>query len=428
MQLPFDDHIPAGLQATLNQHAAAHIAETSSLEQHGSPVELHQQKHGIQIFLEKQIQRQLRPQINLFGRLFSAYTSFGFMGIVLAVSIAYGLTIARGLSIWVITALLLLTLVLSVLNIALTTWLTGKDSLVFLRYFLSIMAGAAILLRMLNQPVLLYLENLMLGIGALQGIGRIGCLKVGCCYGKPAPFGIRYSASYARAGFPAFLVGARLFPIQLLESTWILISAAISITLALVSGEIGYGLATHLVLFSTGRFCLELLRGDTARTYWGIFSEAQWLSLLMVTGVVVFELLQMLPFHYWHMVLATLLLIFALFVAYAQTRPSFVLHKPETIHQLSKSLVLLEKSRIQGLSGNHAVHLRKISTDLQISDGIYSDEGKHVHHYTMSYKNRFMSMKDARRIAKLIQSWHPREEKSKLIHHYQNAFHFLRYL
>lgn len=439
MQQLYDDSLPPALQDTLKQHADAHRdihrdTQDASAEQHTtqtleavSLVYQDADAYKTLHLLEDVIQEQIKPRIRIIGRLYSAYHSFGFMGIVLAVSIAYGLTLARGLSLWVITALLGLTLLLSILNIVLTTIITGKDSLVFLRYFLSIMAGGVVLLRMLNQPVLPYLENLMLGIGAMQGIGRIGCLKVGCCYGKPAAFGIRYSNLHASAGFPAFLVGARLFPIQLLESSWILLSAAISISIALFSGQLGYGLATHLVLFSTGRFCLELLRGDNARTYWGQFSEAQWLSLSMVWGVMLFEAMQWLPLHTWHLAIGITLTGFFVFLIFTEQWSYFSLRTPDTIHALSKSLALLNKSRDQGLAGSHAIHLRQIDPDLQISDGVFNEQTYRIHHYTISYAHRTMPAKDAARIAKLIQSWHPREEKSKLIHHYKNTFHFLRY-
>jgi hypothetical protein len=212
-----------------------------------------------------------------------------------------------------------------------------------------------------------------------------------------------------------------------LESSWILFCATVSVSIALLSNEIGYGMATHLILFSSGRFCFELMRGDTARQYWGIFSEAQWLSLGMICGVMIAEILLLLPFHIWHITIGSCLIVFAIFVAVASTWPSYNLQKPGTIQEISRSLSLLEKSRSQGLSGQHAVHLRKIHPDLQISDGIFEDANTQVHHYTLSYIDRNMPHRDAFRLVKLIQSWHPRKEKSKLIHHYKNTFHFLRY-
>ncbi len=325
--------------------------------------------------------------------------------------------------------LLLLALVASVLNIVLTTLITGRDSLVYLRYFLSIMAGGALLLRMLNQPVLPYLENLMLGIGAMQGIGRIGCLKVGCCYGKPARFGIRYTSLHARAGFPRSLVGVTLFPVQLLESFWVLSSAGIGIWLASGSNPYGYGISSYIILFSSGRFCFELLRGDRARPYLAGFSEAQWIPLAMVCGIVIMEMTAILPFYAWHMIPAGMLIL--LWLALLILHPSssrIKLKDPATIHELAKTLSLFEKGRNQHLSGPHAVHLRAVHKTLQLSDGVFlNNHQRKIHHYTLSYSDRPMAIGDAVVLANMIQSWHPQEEKSKLIKNDNHSYHLLRY-
>ncbi len=191
--------IPPALIERLRQHEEAHAASSVPDSEHHL---LFSRQERTDSPLERRLDAFLRPTLSLFKKRISAYNAFGVMGMVLAASIAFGLTLARDLSLWVTAGLLLLSLFISFLHIVATTWITGRDSLVFLRYFLSIMAGAAILLRTIDQPVLPYLENLMLGIGAMQGIGRIGCLRVGCCYGKPARYGIRYTDLHARAGFP----------------------------------------------------------------------------------------------------------------------------------------------------------------------------------------------------------------------------------
>lgn len=378
--------------------------------------------------LERLLSRFLRPTLRIFGKSVSAYNAFGVLGMVVAATIAFGLTYAKGLSLYVTAGLLGLALLVSIANIVLTTLITGRDSLVFLRYFLTIMAAAALLLRIIEQPILPYLENLMLGIGAMQGVGRIGCFRVGCCYGKPAPFGIRYTDRYAKAGFPDPLIGVRLFPIQLLESSWIFLSVSTGIILSLTSTVTGYGLSSYILIFSSGRFCFELFRGDKARPYLGWLSEAQWISVGMVCSVLILEQMQVLPFHLWHVVAGAVMLFMAAYVVYNSLHSSvFQLKKPAHIASISKALALLEKGRQQQTAGAHAVHLRQTTAGIQISDGIMEIQNQRIHHYTLSHKGDTLALNEAIALAKIIQSWHPQEEKTKLIDDNRNTFHFLRY-
>ncbi len=378
--------------------------------------------------LERLLSRYLKPTLRIFGKSVSSYNAFGVLGMAVAATIAFSLTYAKGLSLYVTAGLLGLALLVSIANIVLTTLITGRDSLVFLRYFLTIMAAAALLLRFIDQPILPYLENLMLGIGAMQGVGRIGCFRVGCCYGKPAPFGIRYTAVYARAGFPDPLVNVRLFPIQLLESGWIFVSVGLGAALALTSTSAGYGLSSYILLFSCGRFCFELLRGDKARPYVGWLSEAQWISSGMLCSMLILEQMQILPFHLWHLVTGGIMLFVAGCVIYNNLHSRvFQLKTPAHIASISKVLAKLEKGRQQQLAGTHAVHLRQTMSGLQISDGIMEINNQRIHHYTLSFKDSVMASNEAKVLAKIIQSWHPQEEKTKLISYNKNTFHLLRY-
>lgn len=378
--------------------------------------------------LERLFSRFQIPTFRVFGKLVSSYNAFGLLGMAVAATIAISLTYVKGLALNITIGLLGLSLAISIVHIVLTTLITGRDSLVFLRYFLSIMAASALLLRFIDQPILPYLENLMLGIGAMQGVGRIGCFRVGCCYGKPAPFGIRYTEIYAKAGFPDPLVNVRLFPIQLLESSWIFVSVGLGVLFALTSTSPGYGLSSYILLFSGGRFCFELLRGDKARPYIGWLSEAQWISSGMICIVLILEQMQVLPFYLWHAVAGGAMLCVGIYVIYNSLHsPLFQLKTPAHIASMSKVLATLEKGRQQQLAGAHAVHLGQTKSGLQISDGMLEINNQRIHHYTISRKNDVLAMNEAKVLAKIIQSWHPRAEKTKLINYNKNTFHLLRY-
>lgn len=62
------------------------------------------------------------------------------------------------------------------------------------------------------------------GIALAQGVGRMGCLLAGCCFGRPteAPWGITFSSTLAAAnsGTP---LGVALHPSQMYESIAVLL-------------------------------------------------------------------------------------------------------------------------------------------------------------------------------------------------------------
>lgn len=417
--------IPPALLDQLKQHAAAHAPDASAAA--GQRILFCRPGARITAF-ERLLNALLIPTVALPGRHVSAYNAFGVGGMVLATGVAMGLTLAKGLSAGVMVGLLLLSLLVSVVHIVTTTLVTGRDSLVFLRYFLSIMAVSAIFLRILDQPVLPYLENLMLGIGAMQGSGRIGCLRVGCCYGKPARFGIRYTSLHARAGFPENLVGVRLLPVQLIESAWVLISTTVGIVLALRAPAAGLGLASYIVLFSAGRCCIELYRGDRARPYLAHFSEAQWLSMLMIAGVIAAGFAGLVPLQPWHLAISVGLYAVMLLTWWNRKTPAQRLRRAATVHAIANALAVMKKGRIQKLAGSHAVHMRQIPPDLQISDGCFLDtNNKQIHHITFSRTHASMPVKEAILLSNILQSWQPAEEKAKLLVSSAHTYHYLRY-
>jgi phosphatidylglycerol:prolipoprotein diacylglycerol transferase len=103
-----------------------------------------------------------------------------------------------------------------------------------------------------------------------HGIGRIGCLLAGCCFGKPTSFfwGIYLHDHYRH-------------PTQLLEAIglfiigfYLLKSKAPRILL------IGHYLISYGIL----RLVIESLRGDVVRGLWGPLSPSQWVSYVLVVA------------------------------------------------------------------------------------------------------------------------------------------------
>src|SRR5207253_2733687 len=109
--------------------------------------------------------------------------------------------------------------------------------------------------------------------------GRVGCTMVGCCHGRPGRIGLCYREEHADEGFPRYLVGVRLVPVQALESLGVAAIVGVGVALVVAGSTSGTALAWYAAAYAVLRFFLEFLRGDAGRRYsWG-FSEAQWTSL-----------------------------------------------------------------------------------------------------------------------------------------------------
>ena len=109
-----------------------------------------------------------------------------------------------------------------------------------------------------------------------HGIGRIGCLMGGCCYGMEytGPFAVYY---------PHSIVGLSpdqgYFPVQPLEA---LINVGICLILLWYEKRAKNGgklLFAYLGMYAVSRFFLEMLRGDAVRGIWYAISTSQIISL-----------------------------------------------------------------------------------------------------------------------------------------------------
>src|SRR4030095_14367841 len=184
---------------------------------------------------------------------------------------------------------------------------------------IAVVAVAALTLRLLDQPVLRYLDATILGVGLFLACGRMGGLRVGCCHGRPARCGVRYRSKHAAAGFAPYYVGVRLFPVQAVESLWVL-GVVLAGSASILSGQApGEALAWYGVTYNVGRFCFEFVRGDPERPYYWGFSQPQWISLILMLVIVVAELSGGLPFHTWH-IGATAMMVVTMIAVFAKRR------------------------------------------------------------------------------------------------------------
>ena len=117
--------------------------------------------------------------------------------------------------------------------------------------------------------------------------GRIGCFLGGCCFGIESSFGFTFSH-----GIVAEANGVNRFPVQLLESLFNLALFFILAKLRKAACFRKRGLYIYLLMYSTGRFFLEFLRGDDYRGKWLSLSTSQIISIL-IFGIAAIKLFAM---------------------------------------------------------------------------------------------------------------------------------------
>lgn len=127
------------------------------------------------------------------------------------------------------------------------------------------------------------------GIAMAQGMGRMGCLLAGCCFGRPteAPWGITFSSTLAAAnsGTP---LGVPLHPSQIYESIAVLLILGV-----LLAGERrwrafpGRTFWTYVLLYAVARIVLELFRGDPRGMVFDTLPTSQFVSALLVPASIV---------------------------------------------------------------------------------------------------------------------------------------------
>jgi len=246
------------------------------------------------------LDRFVRPRMTIAGRSISSFHVCGLTGVAAAVALAMALVVHRGQSPLVMAAIVVAAMLTFLALVMGQKIVTGEERIIYFHHEIGVMVVAAVLLELLGQPPLLYLDATLLGIGAFLACGRVGCTMVGCCHGKPHRLGILYRPEHADQGFTPYYVGIRLFPIQAVEAAWVLLATLSGAWLMWNGAPPGAALAWYVVLYDTGRFSFELVRGDSDRPYYLGFSQAQWISVILLLLMVAAEWRGLLPWRPWH--------------------------------------------------------------------------------------------------------------------------------
>lgn len=163
------------------------------------------------------------------------------------------------------------------LLIELAKRLFGYWRLVLLEHVSLALLTTGLAAHWLSLPVLTVLDHWSVAMALGLAFGRFGCFLGGCCYGRPAKFGVRYPWRFGYT-LPPAVRQARRIPVQAYESMGLVAIFCIGATATIASHQPGTPFVLFLTLYGVMRFFLEFLRGDK-RPYWLFLSEAQWNSL-----------------------------------------------------------------------------------------------------------------------------------------------------
>jgi hypothetical protein len=263
-------------------------------------------------------------------------------------------------------------------------------------------------------------------------------MMVGCCYGRPHRFGVRYGAGHAAEGFPACYVGARLFPVQAFEALWILAVVAACCLTIVVRNPAGSAFSLYVVAYAAGRFCLEFARGDAERPYLLGFSEAQWTSLLLTTALAAAELSGLLPSYRLHLVAASCLAASMLALAVWRRRDGARRHRllhPRHVKELAETMRTLTRREDDAHThydpargdvdeqGEASVCVGCTSLGVLISAGGVGAGG--AGHFALSYRDGRMDEITARSLAELICKLRGRPAACALVRGRSAVFHLI---
>ena len=218
-----------------------------------------------------------RATLGRYTRPVPAFRTCGIVGFYGAVLTLMAVGLVTGRSLVVLAGLA------TIAGLSFFAWafirraITGYESLVLLEHVWFAEACVAGWLWLLHVPLLPYLDAMAVALCIFLAAGRVGCLLVGCCHGRPSAFGIRYGEELVAHGFDRDLVDVRLLPVPAFEAAGLLAIGLVS-ALAVPWTEPGSVFTWFLVAYATLRFGLEGLRGDRRREFLAL-SVNRWMCL-----------------------------------------------------------------------------------------------------------------------------------------------------
>jgi prolipoprotein diacylglyceryltransferase len=301
---------------------------------------------------------------------------------------------------------------------------TGGETIVYYHHEIAILFVCSIALRLLQVPVLPYLDITIIGIATFLAFGRIGCFSVGCCHGKPAKNGVIYSYGHVKAGFTAYYEGVPLFPIQLAESLFVFCTIITAVFLLLTHTTPGTVLILYTVLYGAFRFVIEFFRGDPERPYWKGLSEAQWTTLFLIALSFALAFAGYFPLYIWHLIVTAALLAFSLFLVLQHNTKSEIF-MPRHVRQIAR---VLNEPQDTTTNSKHNpasfVYIHKTGLGLHLSKTQLVGDAAVQTCYTVSFTGKApLSYRIVEGLAVLIKQLQKHSEPFRIIEKQKNIFH-----
>jgi Prolipoprotein diacylglyceryl transferase len=371
----------------------------------------------------------LRPSIRLLGRSVSSFLAIGALGFVVGIGLPAAIAPSVGQSSGVILGLGGVA-ILTFLGLAMWTKIrTGDESLTFYHHAIAVMVAVVAALVIGRQPLLPYLDLAMIGLAAFLVLGRIGCLTVGCCHGRPAGWGIRYSEEHRVEGLAWYLVDVSLVPVQAFEAVWTLVvvlGGGLVVLAAAAAPGAAHGavLGWTIAAYAVGRFGLEFLRGDAERRWRLGFTEAQWTSLALAVGVAVAGAVGLLPFGAWQPVAVITVAAAIAFVALLRRGSRLhLLLRADHIHQVAEMVEAAHRSAIARPDAPPAIGFTGLGVRVSASH-VDTDLGL-AHVYGISGEGDGLAHIEAAAIGDLIVRLRHRGASSRLLEGHDGVHHML---
>jgi phosphatidylglycerol:prolipoprotein diacylglycerol transferase len=137
-----------------------------------------------------------------------------------------------------------------------------------------------------NLPIWDLADAIAAPLALAQGIGRLGCLAAGCCYGAATGSwcAVQFTsiAAHEQTGVP---LGVPLVPVQLIEFAFdVVLALVLTLAWRRRPGPAGNVFWIYLIIYGAGRATIEHWRGDAVRGLWfgGAVSTSQLFSLAAV--------------------------------------------------------------------------------------------------------------------------------------------------
>ena len=339
------------------------------------------------------------------------FRACGLAGLAAASALSLGLAAVRDLSLLTQSAVVVAACAVFLALALATKALSQRERLVYYHHEVAVLSASAALLAVLGAPVLAHLDATAAGLNAFLVGGRAGCLAAGCCHGRPARRGVRYGPEHAAAGFPGYLVGVTLVPVQALEAGGAAVLAAAGATLVAAGAPAGSALALSLTGYAALRFALELLRGDAERPYRAGLSAAQWWSLGLTAAVAAAGVGGLLPGGAVHLLPALALAVAAVLVRRRHDELFAARHVCELAEGLQRA----------GRRSARPVRVVETSLGIRLSRGRTAG----CEHYTLSRRTGTLSAAQRAALARLVLRLRPGATEERVVPGAAGAVHVL---